>query len=362
MYRFPCAILLAAIAAPPLAAQIAENGKDFYSNTSAVASWTFPNFWTSGNAPGDCEWKLLPASGMHNAAGQETITGFVLPVLVNNYRGGPLDLPDIELRATAESGGCRLPDFNAPPAAQVSIGTLVLPAPGAYRINVSLGSAGAIPIANGTHAVCYMATPGESAATPDSTRPFISVAGTDPDAAGCGFAKSGKYDAIGGRIIRAPRNFELCLEVAFAEPTIQPVVDRALHPDKGYGAYEMAVGPGGRTLGWHVEASQHIGHMAIPFVSFSGASRPLHLGGATVRLDVDQFLDMLIVMQQVKPVLPDGHPAGAPIEDGIMDTFDFPVPSDVIGSSIHVAAFFLDPATAAVAGATNTCTTRFVRR
>lgn len=362
-----CSIRLATLllVTVPLSAQVPgnQNGKHLANQGTAVTLFSFPNYFASQNVAGDMVWKILPNESFENAAGFETVSGVVIPVFNQNFTGGPLDLPDVSFHGTIDAGaGCLLPDVVSPRIATVALGNLVLPSQGAFLVDVTIQPA-TIRIPNGDHCVSLLAPVGESSSTFDSARAFVAT-GTDPNVFGCvdGSAnpvgKTGKYDALNGVFFQAPPLAELHLEVAVVEPVVEPVRDRRTSADYGYGAYDFAVGTGGHTLGWHVEAYQHVGRFAIPFFSFAGSANTFSLLGVDASLTVGPFLDFLIVMQQVGRVVSDGG-VGAR-EDGVFDTFDFPIPLDAIGSSGSVVFFFLDLSSASFVAATNTCTTTFV--
>ena len=361
MPRICLLALLVGVFVAPAHAQVPgnQNGKSLYHQTSPRTLFSFPNYFGAGNAAGDLIWKILPITSMKRASGSEEVSGLVVPVFTQNFTGGPLDVPDVEFRGTQRtSSGCTVPDVISPAYGRVQIGSLMLPAAGAYSISMTLSNTVTVP--NGDLAVCYLAPEGESARTPDSARAFVAH-GTRPDLGSCtGLSGlpgglTGKYDARNGLTqVFAPAD-ELALEVAFVEPTVQPVRNRRTENDLGQGAYEFAVGNGDNTLGWHVEAHQHIGQFVLPVFSFSGANGTISFFGVDACLTLDPFFDLLIVMLQVGPVVSDGG-AGEQ-EDGVFDTFDFPIPTSVAGNSGSVAFFFLDLTQMAVVDATNTCTT-----
>ncbi|MCB9892251.1 MAG: hypothetical protein H6833_11425 [Planctomycetes bacterium] len=357
------AALLTVLALTSLAnAQVTnnQNGKNFHRlNTLALANW--PQWPAAASATGDCIWKILPSAGMKNGAGSETLGGLVVPVYPANFTTGTVNIPDVEIRpAVDQGGGCFQPDFAAMSIASVGIGNITLPSAGAYSITVTLSPTSLPSIPNGDSALCYLANDMETATTPDAAQCFVTSGGTDTDANGCGFGKTGTY--VPGTMTMGffGNNVENYLEVAFVEPTVQPVRNRASDNDPGYGAYDFSVGAGGNTLGWHVEAYQEIGNYALPVISFTGATMPFTVGGATVILDPDIFLDSLLVLQQAGLVLSNG--SSPPFEDGVFDTYDFPIPlvGGMVGTSCHVAVFFIDVMTLSVTSASNTCSTRFV--
>ena len=146
----PLLILLCLSALSTAGAQVPgnQNGKDFFNSSSTVALFSFPNYFGSGNAAGDCEWKILGAEGMNNGSGNETVTGLVVPVYNQNFTGGPLDVPDVQFRTVVGIGGCLEPDFLGPAIADLSLGNLTLPSQGAFVVQTTLPS-GYVALPNG---------------------------------------------------------------------------------------------------------------------------------------------------------------------------------------------------------------------
>jgi hypothetical protein len=334
-----------------------QNGMHFYNSTASVSFLDFPNF-TAGNVAGDCLWKINAASGMKRGTGSTTATGTVFPAFAANFvTGTPLNIPDIQYRATTLAGSCVVPDFAAPAIATLGVGNITLPSAGPWVINIS-HNLSPITLPDGDTAICYLATAGETSLTPNACRGFVTTGGTSPaSVGGCTNAKSGGFDAATTTLGTLPPNIELWLETGMLEPTVQPVKNGATSLDMGYGAYDFVVNPTGTdTLGWRVEALQNAGQFAIPLVSFTGRSNLLSLDGQLAYLDLDPLSDALIAFGAVGNVALVGT---GPSQDGVYSTANFPIPVDATGSSIHVVYFFFDLGTATITGVTNTATTSF---
>jgi hypothetical protein len=364
-------VLAAATLAAGATAQVPgnQNGIHFFNQAASVGLQSFVNFFgATGNAAGDCSWKILDAAGMKRGTATHTAVSADVPVYNNNFvAGGPLNIPDLEFRPTVLVAGCKSPDFTATPIGSIGIGNIVLPSLGAFTINVDFSTA-AVALPDGDTAVCYLAVPGERGdattpanGTPNSCRPFGNTTGTAPATpAGCTTGKSGRFNAITNAIVTNAPNFELWIEIGFSEPTVQPMKNStATLATRGYGSYDFRVAPAGTdTLAWRVEAFQHIGKFAIPLISFTGNNSLLLLDGVPACLTLDIFSDALLALGQAGPILSDG--AGAPFTDGIHTTFAFPIPVSATNSQIHVVFYILDPATALLVDATNTVTTTFL--
>ncbi|MBL8897645.1 MAG: hypothetical protein JNM84_08455 [Planctomycetes bacterium] len=355
-------VLAATVPAAMLTAQVPgnQNGLHLYHQTPSVNLRQFPNFATTGNFADDCLWKILPSSAMKRGTGNSTVTGFNVPVFPNNWVSGtPTNVPDVQFYPTTVMISCFVPDITgSSPIGGVSIGNITLPSAGAFTINVTI-AATPITLPNGPTALCYMATPGESTATPSGAVAFETLGGTDPGSPpGCPIGRSGNYDSINSLTLGFGYNRELWLETAFLEPTVQPVRNGATSPNRGYGAYDFVVDPSGTsTLGWHVEALQHVGQVAIPLISFSGSFLLTNLGGQLAWLNPDPLADALIVLGQFGTVVSDG--AAIPFRDGAFDTVHFPIPVDATGAIVDVAFFFIDVPTSSIVGVTNTARTVF---
>lgn len=334
-----------------------QNGMHFFNSTPSVAFLDFPNF-AAGNTAGDCLWKILSGSGMKRGTGSTTATGTVFPAFAANFIGtSPLNIPDIQYRTTTLSGSCVVPDFSAAPIATLGVGSITLPSAGPWVINITHNTA-PVTLPDGDTAICYLATAGETSATANACRGFITVGGSSPaSVGGCTVAKSGVFNALTATTATLPPNAELWLETGMLEPTVQPVKNGATSLDMGYGAYDFIVNPAGTsTLGWRVEALQHVGKVAVPLVSFTGRSTLLSLDGQVAWLDLDIFSDALIAFGAVGTVNVVGT---GPSQDGVFSTFNFPIPVDATGATIHVTFWFVDVPNATIVGVTNTATTNF---
>lgn len=341
--RFLALAFLTLLAAP--AAAQGPNYKHLAAFT-AGPDLNWPN-WPNPSVPGDCLWKVVPASAMKNAAGAETAVAIEFMARVVNVTAGvPAVQPEIEIRDVIDTGGgCLVPDFNAPARARATLrGGLSVPSSGAYVVSRRfLQSA---TIANGPFALCVLAPPGESASSASVIPGFRAGTGSHPDPSGCGVGFCGAYDAATGTVIRYAPAVELMAWLGFAEPTIQPQRD---FEDRGYGAYDFSVGDGTHTLRYLIQSLQHFSKPAIVLISFQGNSTPLTLDGQTVCLEPGPFLDAILVLNGPGYLGSTGY-----------WTLPFPIPADAVGFELHAAMFVFDLQRESFVGASNTCTTRFL--
>jgi hypothetical protein len=348
----------------------AQNGRHAFYETPWLSTqvFSFPTFLAGGqtgiNVAGDLCWKIFSASSLANAAGSETLTGFSTTLVVHNWTGGPLDLPDVVLRRILRwQGACLRPDLNSPAHASFALGNIVLPSGGAHEVEVFLPPTAYVSVPNGDLAVCVMAPPGQNSTWNDVARGVVlTYEGTATVVPGCRNQMSGLIgkwsQGLGGVYLSYP-DWELRLELSFLEPTVQAEIRSSRAVDRGYGATYFSVDDGSRQLAWHVEARQHIGKVAVPLFGLLGASQIMNLGNASILLTPDPyFLSHLIQFGQFGAVVSDGGNGAA--EDGVFDTASFRVPQELAGGQFSVAFVFLDAATFSISDATNTCTTFFV--
>jgi len=311
-----------------------------------VTSTDFPNLAT-GNVMGDALWKVYPCSVLSNAAGTMTLTGVELPLQAGAFTTGVVNIPDFEIRrAVVGMSGCLEPDFAAMPIATFTLGTIALPSAGAFRINVSLGGTGT-PIPNGDVAIVYLATPGETSATPDHARAYRTTAETNPTL--CGY--SGSFDAMTATVTPFPPTDEVRFELAFLEPVIQAFGGEAVLPATqrtGTGGYFPTAGS---TVGWRIESfdAWNKGQLGLVVLSATGGvcpgacTLPDPFGGpACASLTFDFMTTIGLSLPGIFGpfTLTDtaaGCPAGAPFMDGTKDTPGYPVPPGVAGFTLYGA-------------------------
>ncbi|MCB9881202.1 MAG: hypothetical protein H6834_05380 [Planctomycetes bacterium] len=365
---FLCATLFVASSiaqTPPVPGN--RNGVRLHGSPPTTFLQSFPNYLGIGNQPGDAIHQIYPRRVLTSASGTLELTAVVLPIYVQNQTTGSTALPDVSFHETQPiSGGppqCLVPDMASNALGRIVTGPIALPmgASPAFLVEVAIGgtTAPGITLPNADIALVVEAPPGEGIGTPDSVRLFQSRAGSSPDLPGCGFGAAGSYDATTGHLDLYAPEVELFTELAFREPMVFPVISRdgGLSLDEGYGAFDPPLARGRTTLGWGLEASQSLGHFAVPFVSVTGANGLFTVGGRSVRLDVGPFLDLLIVMGQVRLITNNGSPP--PSLDGVWRSFQFPLPLDphLAGTELHVAVmtFGLAGSEITFLDASNTC-------
>ena len=383
----------------PLSAQTApsfnQNGLAAHNTTVQAVPVEFPGFRSkTGNAPGDCAWKVFEGDSLLVPAGKLLLSGFESCVEDMDART-PLDHPDIHVyRASRDARGRLVPDFQHP-LAKYQLGRIALPrsaagnSSGFWRINWSLGQPASLPVSDALHdrpfAVCLMATPGESYASADGARLCLTASenyakATQGSFSGFHLASSGRtalFDGTEKTLDPASpyKAGEIWVEAAFVEPILAPwctsaVKGSASVQDLGVGSVWTDLASSGGSLGWRLESWQDAAggtrHWAFLLLNLQG--RPgtyFGLPGTQAGLllnPADPALTLLVSPLGCFGPFRQDRPAGFPPDfwDGVYDTGPITVgPNPYLsGLDLWVGAVMVDMDRAVFAGASNTCVLR----
>ncbi|MGH7149687.1 MAG: hypothetical protein ACREIU_03255, partial [Planctomycetota bacterium] len=219
---------------------------------------------TTGNVPGDAEWKIWGVeNGMTRGSGIHSFTNWEIGA-VNSLPGqvaGTFEIPDMELRPVVVVGGVKEPDLSGPPVAAMSVGTIALPV-GGFRINLTIlpqtvappadctGTTGLPILTNADLAMLFLYTPGEVNTSLTYYRNFRlttevnTVSNPSNPPTGGGNSYSGTFDATAGTVTHYALAQELYAEAGFYEPTLEAYRQTTgfVTPTRGSGARELAAG------------------------------------------------------------------------------------------------------------------------
>ncbi len=372
-----------------------QNGLACHNTTIQAVPVEFPGFRSkTGNAPGDCLWKVYEGGSLLVPAGRLLLSGFETCLEDMDART-PLDHPDVQVyQASRDSKGRLVPDFQHL-LLKYRFGKIALPksaggnSSGFWRINWSLGRPAALPVSDALHdrpfAVCLMATPGESFSSADGARLCLTALenySRAPQGSFSGFhraptGRTGLFDGTEKTLDPASpyKAGEIWVEPAFVEPILSPwctsaVKGSASTQDLGIGSAWTDLAASGGSLGWRLESWQDAAGPGRPwaFLLLNLQGRPgtyFALPGIPAGLSLnplDPALTLLVSPLSCFGPFRQDKPAGFPPDfwDGVYDTGPIALSPNpyLSGLDLWVGAVMVDMDKAAFTGASNTCVLR----